>query len=261
MAYTVVIVEDERLIREDLVQTTPWEALGLVCIGSAQDGISGEQLIQSVEPDVVITDIRLPGQDGLTMLSHCPIVHALILSGHSDFTYMQTAIRLGVYDYLLKPVDDEEFKASLSSLVYKLQEEDRDIASLRQRQTKEDFVTLPRPVGNHVVDGAITYIAEHFQEPVGLQEAASLLHVSESHLSRLFKEVAGINFLHYLNAWRVNRAIEMLRDPRLNITRISTDCGFPTPGYFAKIFRRFTGRTPSQYRDEHAVSTALDKEG
>ena len=253
MAYTIVIVEDERLIREDLERTTPWESLQLELIGSAVDGLSGEQLIKATDPDIVLTDIRLPGQDGLTMLSNCPVSHAIILSGHSDFAYMRKAIQLGVYDYLLKPVDDGELEAALSALVVKLQEEDRELASLRQRDTGEDFIVLPRSVGNHVVDNTIAFIIGHFQEAIGLQEAAVTVNVSESHLSRLFKETTGINFLQYLNAWRVNRAIELLQDPRLNIATISNHSGFPNPGYFAKIFRRFTGKTPSQYRDECTV--------
>jgi two-component system response regulator YesN len=78
---------------------------------------------------------------------------------------------------------------------------------------------------------------------------ADLLKVSESHLSRLFKEQTGINFLRYLQAYRVNQAITLLQDPRMNITMICTRCGFPTPGYFTKVFRKFMGSTPTQYRD------------
>jgi two-component system response regulator YesN len=254
MAYTVVIVEDEQIIREDLEKTTPWESLDLVCIGSASDGLEGERMIKTLAPDMVITDIRLPGQDGLAMLRQCQVAHAIILSGHSDFSYMQAAIRLGVYDYLLKPVDDGELEKSLASLVDALREEDRELAELKQtQQDDQSSIYLPRNVGNHMVESAIVYINDHFNESMGLLETAQFLQISESHLSRLFKEVTGWNFLHYLNAWRVNQAIELLEDPRLNIAMISNRCGFPTPGYFAKIFRRFTGKTPSQYRDEHSM--------
>ncbi len=253
MAYTVVVIEDERLIREDLERTTDWANLGLEIIGTAEDGLLGEELIKSKDPDIVITDIRLPGQDGLTMLSRCPVANAIILSGHSDFSYMRKAIKLGVYDYLLKPVDDVELATILRSLTEKLQEEDQELADMRSQQAGTDFISLPKAVGNLVVDAAIEFIANHYQESSGLQEAASELAISESHLSRLFKETTGINFLHYLNAYRVNRAIEQLKNPRLHIASICSDCGFPNPGYFAKIFRRFTGKTPSQYRNESSI--------
>jgi two-component system response regulator YesN len=251
MSYSVVFVEDEQIVREEIVSSIRWELLGLDLVGTASDGLEGEQLIKRVEPDIVITDIRLPAQDGLTMLSHCPVNHAIILTGHTDFNYMKQAIRLGVFDYLLKPVDDEELEETLAALVKKIQEEDRDVEQLRSKEsTLGELIPLPHGVNNHVIDATIAFIAENFHEPVGLQEAAAYLELSESHLSRLFKEVSGLNFLQYLNAWRVNKSVEMMKDPKKNISEIAINCGFPTPGYFAKIFKRFIGKTPSQFRDE-----------
>jgi len=255
MSYSVVFVEDEQIVREEIVSSIRWQMLGLELIGTAADGLEGEQLIKRVEPDIVITDIRLPGIDGLTMLSRCPVNHAIILSGHTDFNYMKQAIRLGVFDYLLKPVDDEELEETLANLVKKIQEEDHDYEQLRGSKgtSNVELIPLPRGVNNHVIDSTIAFIADNFSSPVGLQEAAAFLELSESHLSRLFKEVTGLNFLQYLNAWRINKAVELMKDPKRNIGEIATNCGFPTPGYFAKIFKRFTGVTPTQYRDEHSA--------
>jgi two-component system response regulator YesN len=255
MSYTVVLVEDEKIVRDELASSIGWDRLDLKLVGTAGDGLEGEALIKKLEPDIVITDIRLPGIDGLQMLARCPINHAVILSGHTDFSYMKQAIRLGVFDYLLKPVDDEELENTLSSLVGKIKEEDNDYERLRKTRsvTGEELIPLPRSVNNHVVDNAISFIATNFGKPVGLQEAATFLGLSESHLSRLFKEVTGLNFLQYLNAWRINKSVEMMKDPKRNIGEIATSCGFPTPGYFAKIFKRFSGVTPTQFRDEHST--------
>jgi two-component system response regulator YesN len=249
MTYTVVVVEDEELIRKEIERFTPWEALGLTLIGSASDGIEGTKLINTLNPDIVITDIRLPGRDGLEMLRECTVDHAIILSGHSDFSYMRSAIQLGVFDYLLKPFDDDELKSALSSLVDKLSSEEAEMASMGTNMVDDATIALPDHVGNHIVDHTIRLIRERYHECIGLQEMADLLKVSESHLSRLFKEQTGINFLRYLQAYRVNQAITLLQDPRMNITMICTRCGFPTPGYFTKVFRKFMGSTPTQYRD------------
>ncbi len=252
MAYSVVIVEDEEIIREELAKTTPWESLGLRLAGTAEDGISGEEMIRSLVPDVVITDIRLPGQDGLTMLSRCPISYAVILSGHADFSYMKTAIRLGVFDYILKPVDDEELLSTLKALVKKLQEEDQDLTSLKISINKieDEPIGLPKKSGNHLAESCINFIMENYQHPIGLQEAADAFGVTESHLSRIFKESLGINFMQYLNAWRINKAVSLIKNPRVNIGKVASLCGFPTPGYFTRTFKRYTGVTPSQYRHQ-----------
>ena len=251
MSYSVVFVEDEQIVREEIVSSIRWDLLGLELVGTASDGMSGENLIKEKEPDIVITDIRLPAQDGLTMLSNCPVNHAIILTGHADFSYMKSAIRLGVFDYLLKPIDDEELEETLASLVRKLQEEDHEYEELKKKErSQSELIPLPKQVSNHVINATIAYIADTFSEPVGLQEAAAFLDLSESHLSRLFKEVTGLNFLQYLNAYRINQAAIMMKDPKKNISEIATNCGFPTPGYFAKIFKRFIGKTPTQFRDE-----------
>ena len=249
MAFTVIIVEDEDLIRSEIEQSTPWEKLGLTVVGSASDGLSGMDMIRQLNPDIVITDIRLPGKDGLKMLADCSVDHAIILSGHSDFSYMRSAIKLGVFDYLLKPFDDSELEDALASLVRKLHDEEEEMAKLGKSRSDDAAIALPMYVDNHIVNSAIRIVADTYHKCIGLQETAALLHVSEGHLSRLFKEQTGINFLQYLNAWRVNRAIDLLKDPRMNITMVCTRCGFPTPGYFTKVFRRFIGMTPSQFRD------------
>jgi two-component system response regulator YesN len=257
VSYTVALVEDEEITREELAKTTPWKELGLELAGCAEDGIAGEKLIRLLEPDIVITDIRMPGQDGLAMLSRCPVSHAIILSGYTDFSYTRKAIHLSVFDYLRKPVDDGELRATLEALVQKIKEEDQDLVRLqgyhssadRTQNGEEEFITLPGNTGHYLIDGCIRFITENYQDPMGLQEAATSMGVSESHLSRLFKELTGLNFMQYLNAWRINQAIRLIRDPRNNISETASLCGFPTPGYFAKIFRRYTGLTPSQYRE------------
>lgn len=251
MSYTVLLVEDEQLVREELATTTPWQSLGLELVATAADGIDGEAKIQLLSPDIVITDIRLPGQDGLQMLAKSPVSHAVILSGYTDFSYTRTAIQLGVFDYLQKPIDPDQLEAVLKSLVARIKEEDQELVSLQSRKKADEseLIPLPRTVSNHIINSAISFIAANYSRPVGLQEAASYLELSESHLSRLFKEETGLNFLQYLNAWRINKAAVMMKDPRKNISEIATGCGFPTPGYFAKIFKRFSGYTPTQYRD------------
>lgn len=251
MSYTVLLVEDEQLVREELAQSTPWNKLGLELVATAADGLDGEAKIRLLSPDIVITDIRLPGQDGLKMLFCNPVPHAVILSGYTDFSYTRTAIQLGVFDYLQKPVDPDQLEEVLEALVGRMKEEEQQFASLqRMRNSGEsELIPLPRSVSNHLINNAIAYIAANYTRQISLHDAAERLELSESHLSRLFKEETGLNFLQYLNAWRINKAALMMKDPRLNISEIATGSGFPTPGYFAKIFKRFSGYTPTQYRD------------
>ncbi|MDD5972570.1 MAG: helix-turn-helix domain-containing protein [Spirochaetales bacterium] len=245
---SLVIVEDEKLILEELVTTVDWASIGVSVVATAEDGVMGEKIIKEYNPDIVITDIRLPLQDGLTMVSKCPLLdqNVLVLSGYTDFEYTRKAIQLGVYDYLEKPVDDEELLKVCSTLADKIREEHKS-----EKQEDGAFrINLPTGFHNHQISCIVAYIKENYEKPIGLADAAEYIRLSENHLSTLFKEVTGINFLQYLNGYRLNMAIDMMKEGGVNISEIAPKCGFQNPGYFAKIFKRYFGMTPTQFRDQ-----------
>ena len=245
---SLVIVEDEKLILEELVTTVDWASIGVSVVATAEDGVMGEKIIKEYNPDIVITDIRLPLQDGLTMVSKCPLLdqNVLVLSGYTDFEYTRKAIQLGVYDYLEKPVDDEELLKVCSTLADKIREEHKS-----EKQEDGAFrINLPTGFHNHQISCIVAYIKENYEKPIGLADAAEYIRLSENHLSTLFKEVTGINFLQYLNGYRLNMAIDMMKEGGVNLSEIAPKCGFQNPGYFAKIFKRYFGMTPTQFRDQ-----------
>ena len=105
--YRVVLIDDERMIVEGLRRVIPWQEYRCEVAGTAEDAASGAALIREVHPHIVFTDIRMPGEDGLTMLaglrSEFPDMQVSVLTGYRDFSYAQEAIRLGVTRFLLKP--------------------------------------------------------------------------------------------------------------------------------------------------------------
>ncbi len=119
----IVIVEDEPKTREGLIKIiskfTDYEICGI-----ASDGLEGMKQIKELNPDLIISDIQMPGMDGLTMLGQLEkegiAYNALILTGHSSFDYVRTALHLGAVDYVLKPVDVDEFISVLSEVEAKL---------------------------------------------------------------------------------------------------------------------------------------------
>ncbi|MEG1875809.1 MAG: response regulator, partial [Angelakisella sp.] len=117
-----IIVEDELILRQGLVLTTDWEDLGCRLVGEAADGDSGLKLIDRCKPNLIITDIRMPGVDGLELIrqsrSLCNAVY-LIMSGYNDFEYARRALQLGVMDFISKPIDEEEFAAAIRMAVLK----------------------------------------------------------------------------------------------------------------------------------------------
>lgn len=246
---SLVIVEDEKIMLEELVKGIDWGSLGIRIEGTASDGEEGERLIRQLAPDIVITDIRLPKMDGLEMLSRCPLLYqnVLVLSGYTDFSYTRKAIQLGVYDYLEKPVDDEELEKVAGTLAERIREEHRE--ERRLGEDGGDYIKLPLRTENHQVNSVIEFIKSSYMKQISLSDAAESVKLTENHLSTLFREEAGINYLQYLNAYRINRAIALMKETSLNISEIAESSGFPNSGYFARLFKRYTGLTPREYRD------------
>ncbi len=105
----VVLVDDEEIIREGLLVSVPWEKLGFNVVGQAEDGEQAAQVIEETNPDVVITDIKMPFVDGLQLIEmvkpRYQDLYIIIISGHDEFQYAQKALKLGAFDYILKPID------------------------------------------------------------------------------------------------------------------------------------------------------------
>lgn len=121
----VVIVEDERIIRQGLIYTIDWTSIGISIAGEASNGAEGLKKIIEVKPDIVLTDIKMPVMDGIQMLEEAAGVHEfekLILTSYSDFSYAQKGIRLGVHDYILKPVDDNVLYETLRNVTKKIKD-------------------------------------------------------------------------------------------------------------------------------------------
>ena len=245
MKLRVLIVEDEELVRNELLLTTPWERFGCEPVGSAENGMQGEELINALKPDIVITDIRMPGQDGITMLENTMPPAALILSGYSDFHYARKAIRLGVMDYILKPVDDEELYGALEKVSKKLRDEAQN-----QPAFFTDFSRQPDcDKQDFYIKTAIQYIEERYASDISLGEVAGIIGITESYLSRLFKLKTGDSFLAYIRNYRLTVVLEELKDQTKRINEVARDAGFHDMSYFSSQYKKYVGMTPNQYQN------------
>lgn len=137
--YRIILVDDEEEVRKGIIRKIDWETLGFQVVGDAENGQDALEKIEQLEPDVVMTDIRMPYMDGLTLTSWIrqkyPSVKILIFSGFDDFEYAQQAIKLNVTEYILKPVNVEELTQILNRVRENLDQEieqRRDVDRLRE---------------------------------------------------------------------------------------------------------------------------------
>ncbi|MCM1126314.1 MAG: response regulator [Lachnospiraceae bacterium] len=137
--YRIMLVDDEEEVRKAMIRKMDWEALGFTVAGDAENGEDALEKLEQLEPDVIMTDIRMPYMDGLTFIAKVreqyPHIKILIFSGYDDFEYAKQAIKLNVTEYILKPVNGEELGEILKRVRLSLDEEieqRRNIDTLRQ---------------------------------------------------------------------------------------------------------------------------------
>lgn len=253
--YQVLIVEDEEIIRKGLVYTIPWSEMDCCVVGEAANGVEGIAQIEKLHPDIVMVDINMPVKDGLEMLRETIDKHhfsAVILSGYSSFDYAKTAMHLGVTEYLLKPINREELRAAVENAKQR-QEMRHAWAGLRQEQgALLDVRLLDRTVDeetDQVVRQMLNFIEQHFSEKIVMQDVVSQLNYSETFLNRRFKKVTGMTFTEYLNRFRIQKAVEILKDQDVSSHEVGYLCGFSAPKYFKDVFRKYVGCTPREYRE------------
>jgi len=162
MSYKVFFVEDEIITREGIRDNVDWQASGFEFCGEATDGEMALPMLRTIQPDVLITDIKMPFMDGLQlskiMRERMPWVKIIILSGHDEFEYAQQAIKLGVTDYLLKPITVQNLQCALQKLTVQLDHEKEDQAHLKklQEQADENRTTLREKLLFKLVVGAVS---------------------------------------------------------------------------------------------------------
>ncbi len=162
MPYKVFFVEDEIVIREGIRDSVDWAGCGFEYCGDAPDGEIALPLLQALKPDVLITDIRMPFMDGLQlsqiMRDRLPATKIIILSGHDEFEYAQQAIKLGVFEYLLKPVSQQDLMGALHHVASALEQENQERQVLQQlrEQVELNRAALRERLLLKLVTGAAT---------------------------------------------------------------------------------------------------------
>lgn len=238
----VLLVDDEIMIREGFKRLFDWEAHDCEVVGEAADGMEALAQIDTLRPDIVIMDINIPIMSGLKVIQLSRIKHPqiayVIVSGYDDFSYCQQALRLQITDYILKPVNYEEFGTCIDNLKISLFEQ--RIATAEEPKEQEE----------RVITGITRYLQEHLAEEVSLSVLAEEFHLNPQYISQLFKNEIGVGFLAYLTNIRMEKAKKLLLSTSFSVAEIAEQAGYGDYRVFTKVFKKTEGITPSQYRRE-----------
>ena len=239
--YKVLIVEDEDIIRKGLLFMVNWQEADCVVVGEAVDGLEGLEKIRETNPDIVVVDINMPVKDGLSMLEDSIEEYgydAVIVSGYSDFEYARKAIRLGVTEYLLKPVNFNELYDALRKI-----KEKRKLGILDEPETGDS------PEGNRHVEYMMDCIRNHYSSHLSLTDISEQCGMSCTYLNSKFKSFTGYTFNDYLNRYRMQKAVDLLKENKYKVYEIADLVGFSDYKYFIKVFKKYVGCSPVKFME------------
>ena len=158
----VFLVDDEIVVREGIRESFPWDDTPYTLVGEAPDGEMALPMIRDTNPDIVITDIKMPFMDGIelcrTLRGQMPWIGIIVLSGYDEFEYARRCIQLGVREYLLKPINAEELREVLDKVSSQLAEERKTLehaASLRARMESGGKFLKEKLIGSLFSDEAM----------------------------------------------------------------------------------------------------------
>ena len=230
---------------EGLSKIVDWPHYNCEVVATAGDAAEGSRLIRELKPDILFTDIRMPGKSGLAMIaglrSEFPSLQIAVLTGYRDFSYAQEAIRLGVCRFLLKPSKMSEINEALEEMTKRL--------GVGRSADAPPAPTEEIAAGNFLVKQAVRFMEQHYAEKLTLQDVAGHCYVSHWHLSKLLNGQTGKSFYDILNEIRIEKAKDLLADRSLKIAEIGERVGYSDSAHFAKSFRKITGVSANEYRN------------
>lgn len=244
----LIIIDDEAIHRKGLSNLIS-KLRPNYEIFQFKDGDEALNFLNENEVDIIITDIRMPVLDGLSFIrkynSRNTNAKMIILSAYAEFEYAQNAIGLGVFDYILKPVDVEKVIEILNKVEKSIKED-------KNRKIKEINLMLTNKLkadkSDVISDIYIDYINNNYMNDISLDEIADKFHFNVSYFSTIFKEKMGMNFIKYLLKIRIEKSCEYLIGTDKKIYEIAELVGYKDCKYFNRVFKKEMLVSPDEYR-------------
>lgn len=252
--YQILVAEDETAERKVLCESLRENLEAGCVIHAAKNGCEAVELFMQYQPQVAILAVEMPDISGLEVArrirqSGNPCV-ILFLSVFESFSHAREAISLRAMEYILKPYEEQELLQSVEEALHLYEQRSQDVEArmmtgVGMNARGENHASMRLEQVQEIIDH---YIRDNYQEELSMQDVARAMNYSDAYFCKLFKRCFKVNFSAYLNEYRIARARELLLTTRLNVREISVACGYSDANYFARVFKRVTGMTPTEYR-------------
>lgn len=240
--YTVYLIDDEKWALYDVQHTCPFADYGFSVAGAQTNPFTALDEVLALRPSAVFVDVRMPQISGIDLirmiLESAPETAFVILSGYAEFEYAASALRLGVVDYCLKPMDAQRARALLARL--------RDHLESRAPAAPQSAPEIA--CSSEPFNALLRHVNAHINEPLVLGELAQRFFLNASYCGELFKTVTGETFTHYVRRRRLEQACDLLAHTSLSLSQIAARVGYADLPYFSRVFAASYGVSPSRWR-------------
>ena len=265
--YQAIIVDDEPRTRAALIESVDWKKCNIRQVYEASNITEAKALLTEHEISVLICDIEMPGGTGQDLVDWVQdqkmMMGIIMVTCHPEFAYVRKAIRQGCYDYILKPIDYEEFSRVLHEMVGRMEfyDEHRELLKdpggswgnlklLKSSSSIDEVVSVQREEsGRQGVERKVKrYVKDHLADDLTVSGLAEIMHFNPQHLARSFKAETGRSILEYISTERIEAAKKLLLETNIPVKDVAALVGFPDYSYFTRVFKKETGKSPRQYR-------------
>lgn len=236
----LLIVDDEPLVRRGIKSLVDFESLNIEGVEEAANGEEALEKFKNFSPQLILADINMPKMDGLSFAEAIkkinPNVKIALVTGYDYFDYAVQALKLGVDDYVLKPISKKDIEEVLRKLIHKMADD-----------------ALEKEIGpvEHEEDQMTKLMNENqYNADFSLKQLSDLMGYSPNHLSGLFKKQYGMTFQDYLIHTRIEKAKRLILTTDLKNYEIAERIGFGDVNYFGTRFKKLVGMSPKQYKEK-----------
>lgn len=239
----LIIVEDEQRARRGIKNIILSISSEYEIVAEATNGKNALELIKTLKPDAVFTDVKMPFMDGLTLIREVRKLGMdtkfVIISAYEEFDYARQAITLGVSQYLVKPLIMEDIEGALTAI----QDKEEDI---KRPQLMDRY-----PDAHPIILHALKIIEERYSDTLNQKELARDLGISPEYFSSLFSKNIGESFVKFLRNYRIEIAKSLYCHSDIPKEEVPGRVGFMDEKYYRRVFKEVTGMSVGAYTREH----------
>jgi YesN/AraC family two-component response regulator len=256
----LLIINDETLTAETMKTDIPWHVYGIDKVYTAYDTDMGKACILEHPIDLILCDIEMPGENGISMLrwirENKKDIECIFLTCHASFEYAKEAIQLGCQDYLLIPAKYEEIGEAVLKVVnrMKAQREAARYQEYGKQAVNEKIEQVTEIYGQKkpedIINDTVGYIIKNLgSETLSVNEIADKLFIHPVYLNRIFKKEKGISIGQYIIGERMKMAADLLKTRHLSANAVAELVGYKSYSNFNLMFKKYYGHSPSQYNE------------